>query len=53
MSLLSKCTQCGSENVGGDKETKICHRCRDSKPVEEETKTETAAPLQTEANQTT
>lgn len=52
MSLLSKCTKCGREDVGGDRDTKICHRCRDSKPVETEVKEETAAPLQTETNQT-
>jgi len=38
-----KCSECQRENIGGDLETRVCHRCRDSVkeyvfiPSEEET----------------
>ena len=30
MSLLPKCKECEREEVGGDGQTGVCHRCRDS-----------------------
>jgi hypothetical protein len=34
MSLLNECSKCGRHEVGGDRVTGVCHRCRDAVVVE-------------------